>query len=70
MGVFQNGYNQSGSLQWVHKRNLSTPQSAHKRTPHQAMWLYHMVVAWDEVTLVISKGGRDFTYFLRLRAHW
>jgi hypothetical protein len=59
-----------GSLQWAYMHNLSTPQSAHKRMPHQAMWLDQAVVAGEEVTLVISKGGKDFTYFLRLQTHW
>jgi hypothetical protein len=27
--------------------------------PHQAVWLYHTVVAGEEVTLAISKGGKD-----------
>jgi hypothetical protein len=27
--------------------------------PHQAAWLYHMMVTGEEVTLAISKGGKD-----------
>jgi hypothetical protein len=38
--------------------------------PHEAMWLYQVLVAWEEVTLAISKGGKDFTCFLRLQIHW
>jgi hypothetical protein len=55
-----------GSLQWVCKHNLPTPQSTHERMPHQATWLYQDVVAGEEVALAIIKGGRDFTYFLQL----
>jgi hypothetical protein len=60
----------SRSSQWVHKHNLSTPQSTHKRMPHQATWLYHAVVAGEELALVISKWGKDFTYFLWLQTQW
>jgi hypothetical protein len=49
---------------------LSTPWSAHKRTPHQAVWFYQAVVAGEEVTLVISKRGENFTYFLWLKTCW
>jgi hypothetical protein len=31
------------------------------------MWLYQVVVAGEEVTLAIGKGGKDFAYFLRHR---
>jgi hypothetical protein len=37
---------------------------------HQAAWLYQAVVAGEEVTLVISKGGKDFMHFLQLQTHW
>jgi hypothetical protein len=37
---------------------------------HQVTWLYEAVMAGEKVTLVISKGGRDFTYFLQLQTHW
>jgi hypothetical protein len=47
--------------------NLSTPRSADERMPHQAVWLYQAVVAGEEVTLVISKGEKDFMYFLQLQ---
>jgi hypothetical protein len=46
---------------------LLTPWSTHKRTPHHAVWLYQAVVAGGEATLAIGKGGKNFTYFLRLR---
>jgi hypothetical protein len=55
-----------GSSQWVHKHNLSIPQSPHERMPHHAMWLYQAVVAEEEVTSAISKGGKDFVYLLQL----
>jgi hypothetical protein len=53
------GHVWSGPLQWVHKHNLSTPWSTHERMPHQATWLYNMVVTGEEVTLAISEGGKD-----------
>jgi hypothetical protein len=36
-----------GSLQWVHKHNLSTPQSPHERIPHQVARLYQVVVVGE-----------------------
>jgi hypothetical protein len=48
------------------QHSLSTPGLTHERTPHQAMWLYQMVVAKEEVTFVINMGGKDFMYFLWL----
>jgi hypothetical protein len=32
--------------------------------------LYQAVVAGEEVTLAISKVGKDFTYYLQLQTHW
>jgi hypothetical protein len=29
-----------------------------------------MVVAGEELPLVINKGGKDFMYFLWLQTHW
>jgi hypothetical protein len=46
-----------GSLQWIHKHNLLTPQSTHEKT-HQAMWLYQAVVAGEKVSLEISNEGK------------
>jgi hypothetical protein len=42
----------SGILQWIHKHNLSTPQSAHETTLHWAAWLYQSVSV---------KGASDFS---------
>jgi hypothetical protein len=38
--------------------------------PHGAVWLYRMVVAGEEVTLVINKGGKEFMFFLWLQTWW
>jgi hypothetical protein len=38
----------------------------HERMPRQSAWLYQaVVVAGEEVSLVISKGGKDFSYLLQ-----
>jgi hypothetical protein len=55
-----------GSLQWIHKHNLSTTTSTQERMPHQTAWIYQAVVAGEEATLVISKGGKDDDEFAML----
>jgi hypothetical protein len=37
---------------------------------HQAMCLYQVVVAGEEVAFVISKGGKYMMYFLQLQVCW
>jgi hypothetical protein len=37
---------------------------------HQATRLYQLVAAGEEVTLVISKDGRDIMYFLQFQTQW